>query len=68
MLYRYILGVIKWKNLYQKYWKSLIKKIFLIVSVIVSVVTEGILIYENLSELGINLPFKQYFDKMNNIK
>ncbi len=42
--------------------------IFLIGSVIVCVGTEGISIYENLGELGIKLKFKEYFEKMNDIK
>ena len=43
-------------------------KIFLIGSGIVCVATEGISVYENLGELGINLPFKNYFMKLNNKK
>lgn len=40
--------------------------IFLIGSAMVCIATEGISIYENLGELGIKLPFKKYFEKMNN--
>lgn len=39
--------------------------IFLIGSAVVCITTEGISVYENLGELGINLPFKKYFEKMN---
>lgn len=39
--------------------------IFLIGSSIVCITTEGISVYENLGELGINLPFKKYFEKIN---
>lgn len=38
--------------------------IFLIGSAIVCITTEGISVYENLGELGINLPFKKYFEKI----
>ena len=41
--------------------------IFLIGSAVVCVATEGISIYENLGELGIKLPFKKYFEKINKI-
>ena len=37
---------------------------FLIISHVVCVATEGISIYENLGELGINLKFKKYFEKL----
>lgn len=40
--------------------------IFLIGSAIVCIATEGISVYENLGELGINLPFAKYFAKLNN--
>lgn len=39
--------------------------IFLIGSAVVCVATEGISVYENLGELGIKLPFKKYFEKIN---
>lgn len=39
--------------------------IFLIGSAIVCITTEGVSIYENLGEVGINLPFKKYFEKVN---
>lgn len=39
--------------------------IFLIGSAIVCITTEGISVYENLGEVGINLPFKKYFEKVN---
>lgn len=39
--------------------------IFLIGSSIVCIATEGTSVYENLGELGINLPFKKYFEKIN---
>lgn len=38
--------------------------IFLIISHVVCIATEGISIYENLGELGINLKFKKYFEKL----
>lgn len=38
--------------------------IFLVGSAIVCIATEGISIYENLGEVGINLPFKKYFEKL----
>lgn len=40
--------------------------LFLIGSAVVCIATEGISVYENLSELGINLPFKKYFEKLEN--
>ena len=40
--------------------------IFLIGSAIVCIATEGISVYENLGELGINLHFAKYFAKLNN--
>ena len=39
--------------------------IFLIGSAVVCIITEGISFYENLGEIGINLPFKKYFEKLN---
>ena len=41
--------------------------IFLIGSAVVCVATEGISVYENLGELGIKLPFKEYFEKINKV-
>ena len=38
--------------------------IFLVGSAVVCIATEGISIYENLGEVGINLPFKKYFEKL----
>lgn len=38
--------------------------IFLIGSAIVCITTEAISVYENLSELGIKLPFKKYFENI----
>lgn len=38
--------------------------IFLIGSAFVCIATEGISLYENIDEIGINLPFKKYFEKM----
>lgn len=38
--------------------------LFLIGSAIVCVATEGISFYENLGEIGIDLPFKKYFEKL----
>lgn len=38
--------------------------IFLIGSAIVCIATEGISIYENLGEIGVNLPFRKYFEKL----
>lgn len=38
--------------------------IFLIGSSIVCITTEAISVYENLSELGIKLPFKKYFENI----
>lgn len=42
--------------------------IFLIGSAIVCIATEGISVYENLGELGIKLPFKEYFEKIKETK
>lgn len=42
--------------------------IFLIGSAIVCIATEGISVYENLGEIGINLPFAKYFEKLNSNK
>lgn len=39
--------------------------LFLIGSDIVCIATEGISVYENLGEIGIHLPFKKYFEKVN---
>lgn len=38
--------------------------IFLIGSAVVCISTEGISVYENLGEIGINMPFKKYFEKL----
>lgn len=38
--------------------------LFLIGSAIVCIATEGISVYENLGEIGVNLPFKRYFEKI----
>lgn len=38
--------------------------LFLIGSAFVCISTEGISVYENLAELGINLPFRKYFEKI----
>lgn len=40
--------------------------LFLIGSAIVCIATEGISFYENLGEVGIDLPFKKYFEKLDN--
>ena len=40
--------------------------IFLIGSTLVCISTEGVSVYENLGELGINLPFKKYLEKLEN--
>jgi len=42
--------------------------LFLIGSAIVCIATEGISVYENLGELGIKLPFKDYFEKLRDNK
>ena len=39
--------------------------LFLIGSAGVCITTEGISIYENLGEIGVQLPFKKYFTKLN---
>lgn len=39
--------------------------IFLIGSAIVCIATEGVSVYENLGEIGVNVPFKKYFEKLN---
>lgn len=39
---------------------------FLCMSALVCVATEGISVYENLGELGIDLPFSKYFEKLRN--
>lgn len=41
--------------------------VFLVGSAVVCFTTEGISVYENLGELGIKLPFKKYFEKINKI-
>ena len=38
--------------------------IFLILASIVCVATEGISVYENLGEIGVNLKLKKYFEKL----
>lgn len=38
--------------------------LFLIGSALVCIMTEGISVYENLGEMGVNLPFKKYFEKL----
>lgn len=38
--------------------------IFIILSFVVCIATEGISVYENLGEIGINLKFKKYFEKL----
>lgn len=40
--------------------------IFLVGSAIVCITTEAISFYENLGEIGINLPFSKYFEKLSN--
>lgn len=42
--------------------------IFLIGSAVVCIATEGISIFENLGEIGVNVPFKKYFEKLNEKK
>ena len=39
--------------------------IFLKGTIIVCIATEGMSIYENLSEIGVKLPFSKYFEKIN---
>lgn len=39
--------------------------LFLKGTVFVSIATEGMSIYENLSEIGVKLPFSKYFEKVN---
>jgi toxin secretion/phage lysis holin len=39
-------------------------QLFLVGSAVVCVATEGISVYENLSELGVSLPFSKYFEKI----
>lgn len=41
--------------------------IFLNTTAVVLIATEGISVYENLGELGIDLPFKQYFERLKDI-
>ena len=38
--------------------------LFLVISATVCVATEGISVYENLGEIGVNLPFRKYFEKL----
>lgn len=38
--------------------------IFLFISAFVCIATEGMSLYENLGELGIDLPFTKYFEKL----
>lgn len=38
--------------------------IFIILSSVVCISTEGISVYENLGEIGVNLKFKKYFEKL----
>lgn len=38
--------------------------IFLNTTALVLIATEGISVYENLGEIGIDLPFKNYFEKL----
>mgnify|MGYP000235448607 FL=1 len=38
--------------------------LFLVGSALVCIATEGISVYENLGEIGINLKFKEYFEKI----
>lgn len=42
--------------------------IFLMSSVIVCVITEGISFYENLGNIGVNIPYKKYFEKIQNVE
>lgn len=37
---------------------------FLVISATVCVATEGISVYENLGEIGVNLPFRKFFEKL----
>lgn len=39
------------------------ENIFLVGSAVVCITTEGISVYENLSEIGVKLPFNKYFEK-----
>ena len=39
--------------------------IFLVGSAIVCIATEGVSVYENLGEVGVNVKFKKYFEKLN---
>jgi len=39
-------------------------ELFLVGSTMVCIATEGISVYENLGELGVNLPFTRYFEKI----
>lgn len=38
--------------------------LFIVLTCLVCVATEGISIYENLGEIGVNLKFKKYFEKL----
>lgn len=40
--------------------------LFFIGSAIVCIATEGISVYENLGEIGVNVKFKKYFEKLAN--
>lgn len=40
-------------------------RLFLKGTAVICIATEGISIYENLSEIGVKLPFVKYFKKMN---
>lgn len=42
--------------------------VFLFISAFVCVATEGMSLYENLAELGINLPFVKYFEKLKEVE
>ena len=41
--------------------------IFLIGSTVVLIATEGISVFENLGEIGVNLPFAKYFEKLKDV-
>lgn len=41
-------------------------KVILISSATMCIITEGISFYENLAEIGVNVPYKKYFEKLNN--
>ena len=42
-------------------------KIFLFGTAIVCIITEFISVYENLSDIGVNVPFAKYFEKINKV-